>query len=1087
VWGAAPVQAAEPKACENLIVQCPAGQYWFFDVANKLGKGANCGGCRDDAGIKGADCNEANPNKGGYYFKGGEVMRRSTNPNKTLNPDSNAGAGYRPGNVACAADFCAVKWGLKNKNVSFSDITDINKQAGEISKRCAAAYDAYLKESETPKPAPVVWKMKFILPDGGKFRSPPPECEPLAGNDSEATCTCDKTSTAEVERSVPLELILPPADTQKLAGWVDPGNARMSFLANRESLPCYSNRVAVYTAQWTEPKKEEPPQKVIFALDSGSDNVKVELNGCTREKVDELECPCVVNCKGNNSNICASVPGDPDRGGYTFDGWERDGLEGLFSSVRPIGKNGIASAVECPANKTELYTHKAKWTVSTPPKPEVKLTFDPNDGNFDDAVIQNLPDNEDAKCVGVNGKVVCTCINNKSFVPGNPKNGDKVFEGWVSGKVTINPPNQARTESTDNCPLKDTILKAKWGTPPPKKYAVFANKGRADLPDLNGCDPRKNIVDDKGMRTIELACLCGDDDKANVPGDLTDPKGQQDFLGWTDGPVRFSVNGINGSVINDKVVCAKEGDVEFGSEWSIPPKPQEKITYDAGSVDGYGVGFFNSNIWTLLGQRKDCNAQKDSTGRDKIVCSCIDKQVFVPDNPEFLATEEKKFTFGGWRVPGGGVINAPGSRETSIGCANSIEFAAIWTPAPPEPPVATVTYKLDSSDAAWGAVSAPCESKVVDNESVVSCPCKDNEILVPGDPSETKGQKRDFAGWSGMTALLNAPNGTRRDKISCPPKDVVLKATWAAPAPAPRVAIFSLMDDNVTPPADLSQKKCKQDGQDLICECGDDQRANVPGDPSLDGSTFDGWKDTFGNGPFKAAGVKNVSCPEEKNFYRAVWTPVAPPPEPEPEEKNVGKVGFILEGDAIFAKDAVVPGCKPYDTEANEEEYTGIVCECDKDGKTVPVPGNPKLDKNTFDGWRLHGGQEKLDKDARSVACNPDGVKAYAAVWTEVEPDEPEPLPVPIVVDLMKGKDGILDIWKRVPKMDADGWRSAEGGFNTTRLLADAAGGAVIGTAAGVLTNVLMKKSQLKSGYESVQCVYGNAGAAAFGEQFIVQ
>ncbi|MDR1826687.1 MAG: hypothetical protein LBQ49_03265, partial [Rickettsiales bacterium] len=59
--------------------------------------------------------------------------------------------------------------------------------------------------------------------------------------------------------------------------------------------------------------------------------------------------------------------------------------------------------------------------------------------------------------------------------------------------------------------------------------------------------------------------------------------------------------------------------------------------------------------------------------------------------------------------------------------------------------------------------------------------------------------------------------------------------------------------------------------------------------------------------------------------------------------------------------------------------------------------------------------------------------------------------------------------------------------FNTTRLLADAAGGAVVGAAAGILTNVAMKKAQLKAGYESVQCTFGDNGAARFGETFTVR
>jgi len=67
------------------------------------------------------------------------------------------------------------------------------------------------------------------------------------------------------------------------------------------------------------------------------------------------------------------------------------------------------------------------------------------------------------------------------------------------------------------------------------------------------------------------------------------------------------------------------------------------------------------------------------------------------------------------------------------------------------------------------------------------------------------------------------------------------------------------------------------------------------------------------------------------------------------------------------------------------------------------------------------------------------------------------------------------------------GWKTADGNFNGLRMGVDIAGGAVVGTTSGVLTNVLMKKSQLNSGYEAVRCEFGRGESVKWGDSFIVR
>ena len=106
----------------------------------------------------------------------------------------------------------------------------------------------------------------------------------------------------------------------------------------------------------------------------------------------------------------------------------------------------------------------------------------------------------------------------------------------------------------------------------------------------------------------------------------------------------------------------------------------------------------------------------------------------------------------------------------------------------------------------------------------------------------------------------------------------------------------------------------------------------------------------------------------------------------------------------------------------------------------------------------------------------------------------PVPTPAPTPTPTPKPKDptepsAAAKAWGELAefKFNDDGWQSKDGkGFNWTRFGIDAAGAAALATGAGILTNTLIKKSQLKSGYQNIRCVSWGA-AAGFGEVFIVR
>lgn len=65
-------------------------------------------------------------------------------------------------------------------------------------------------------------------------------------------------------------------------------------------------------------------------------------------------------------------------------------------------------------------------------------------------------------------------------------------------------------------------------------------------------------------------------------------------------------------------------------------------------------------------------------------------------------------------------------------------------------------------------------------------------------------------------------------------------------------------------------------------------------------------------------------------------------------------------------------------------------------------------------------------------------------------------------------------------------WRNEEGKFNTSRLLSDSIAGVVLGTAGGLITSSIVKKSQVSDGFEDMQCTIGGQVVAGWGDQFRV-
>ena len=65
-------------------------------------------------------------------------------------------------------------------------------------------------------------------------------------------------------------------------------------------------------------------------------------------------------------------------------------------------------------------------------------------------------------------------------------------------------------------------------------------------------------------------------------------------------------------------------------------------------------------------------------------------------------------------------------------------------------------------------------------------------------------------------------------------------------------------------------------------------------------------------------------------------------------------------------------------------------------------------------------------------------------------------------------------------------WKDKDGKFNKHRLLSDSIAGVVLGTAGGLITSTVMKKVQVKNGYEDIQCTINGQSVASYGDEFSV-
>jgi len=87
--------------------------------------------------------------------------------------------------------------------------------------------------------------------------------------------------------------------------------------------------------------------------------------------------------------------------------------------------------------------------------------------------------------------------------------------------------------------------------------------------------------------------------------------------------------------------------------------------------------------------------------------------------------------------------------------------------------------------------------------------------------------------------------------------------------------------------------------------------------------------------------------------------------------------------------------------------------------------------------------------------------------------------------DVQKAQEHLMALFAKVDS-DRSVWKNADGSFNGARLASDLTAGVILGTVGGVVSGVLIKKSQVEKGFDALNCSVGGQKIADWGDEFTV-
>ncbi|MBD5391538.1 hypothetical protein HDR66_01890 [bacterium] len=172
---------------------------------------------------------------------------------------------------------------------------------------------------------------------------------------------------------------------------------------------------------------------------------------------------------------------------------------------------------------------------------------------------------------------------------------------------------------------------------------------------------------------------------------------------------------------------------------------------------------------------------------------------------------------------------------------------------------------------------------------------------------------------------------------------------------------------------------------------------------------------------------------------------------------------------------------------AGNPKWDGKKCVCGdekyqfKDGKCVMFADIAKCENISDAKWDAANGcvcddADKVVNDDITQCVESDAARARreAAIAAEQK------------VSKSKITDVIEKMGTLTGGLNTSVWKTADGNFNGARLASDGIAGVVLGTAGGLITSNVVKKNQIKHGFEDIKCSIGGQTVADYGDDFAV-
>lgn len=175
---------------------------------------------------------------------------------------------------------------------------------------------------------------------------------------------------------------------------------------------------------------------------------------------------------------------------------------------------------------------------------------------------------------------------------------------------------------------------------------------------------------------------------------------------------------------------------------------------------------------------------------------------------------------------------------------------------------------------------------------------------------------------------------------------------------------------------------------------------------------------------------------------------------------------------------------------AKQQEDDGLECvysfhgtiNC-RNGQSYTEDFILRLSKSDLEGKSCDEYKKMLDDDKTRLEKYFDKLCATKNVVNPVNPGPTDNGPTEAEIS---EAESVLARFASNAKSDASVWKNAEGKFNSARLASDLTAGVVLGTVGGVVSGVVIKKNQVKKGFEALHCTVGGQKIADWGDEFSV-